>query len=206
MLENNSTESWRKPMSQQSNKDKPLYGDQQPFIDTLKQTREKNWFFDTVDKQDESYFPYGAPGNGAPLRNPDTNEIVSKLPHIEERLWKNSRNQQQPSPTKFLAQSNTDLVLNNKKQEIHNFIDEITRPKQQDFSINEQQQNFYSRPKKVKTGDPNQYWTDWFGKPGNGAPNWDYRKQKLDYMLEPRNSRDGFRPVYDPISSLSEFI
>lgn len=36
-----------------------------------------------------------------------------------------------------------------------------------------------------------------------GAPLYDTRKKNLDFMLEPKNSRESYRPVYDPTASLS---
>ena len=44
------------------------------------------------------------------------------------------------------------------------------------------------------------YWTDWFGKPGNGAPGCTAHKQNLSHMLEPPRSKthelDSFRSSY----------
>ena len=58
--------------------------------------------------------------------------------------------------------------------------------------------------------DSNHYWTDWFGKPGGGAPNQETKnkKQNLDLMLEPKTfvySRGyaPYDPTYDPAQSLS---
>ena len=162
-------ETWRaKPTSQQS--ERQQYGEQKPVVDTLHQSREKKWFFDTVDNsQDDSYFPYGSPGGGAPLRN-DDNKIQSKLPHIEENLWKTNNPAPNPISHEFHhPPSPTRVNALRKREEIHNFIDEITKPKAMynDFNVNDRD-NFYTRPKKAKNTDPNHYWTDWFGRPGGG--------------------------------------
>ena len=34
------------------------------------------------------------------------------------------------------------------------------------------------------------YWNDWFGKPGYGAPIYTSYKQNLEYSLEPKRNRD----------------
>ena len=199
-------ETWRKPMSRHSDKS---IGEKKPYVDTLHQSREKKWFFDTVENgHDESYFPYGAPGGGAPLRNPENNHIQSKLPHIEENLWKTNNPAPNPITHDLNPPSPTKSILNDKRQQIHQFIDEMTKPKiiHNDFNVNERS-NFYTRTKKVKNVDPNHYWNDWFGRPGGGAPSYDTRKQNLESMLEPglpKNSREGYRPVYDPTASLSK--
>ena len=204
MQQADNPEAWRaKPSSQQT--ERGSYGVQRPVVDTLHQGREKKTFFETIDNsQDDSYFPYGAPGGGAPLRN-DDNKIRSKLPHTEENLWKTNN----PAPNVITHDLNpppSPARVNalRKRDEIHNFIDEITKPKPlyNDFNVHDRD-NIYTRPKKVKNVDPNHYWTDWFGRPGGGAPNYDSRKKNLDYMLEPKNSRESYRPVYDPAASLS---
>jgi hypothetical protein len=47
---------------------------------------------------------------------------------------------------------------------------------------------------------PINYWNDWFGRPGNGAPLHTPYKQNLNYMLEPKRSQyheyEAFRDTY----------
>ena len=40
-------------------------------------------------------------GSGAPIRDPSTNEVVTRLPYIEGNLWKNSYD-------KFYSKSNNE--------------------------------------------------------------------------------------------------
>lgn len=42
---------------------------------------------------------------------------------------------------------------------------------------------------KAARSDQN-YWNDWFGKPGHGAPIYTSYKQNLEYMLEPKRYKD----------------
>ena len=81
-------EIWRKPTN--VIKESERYGEQRPLIDSVRDNREKKWFFDTVNTLDNIYFPFGEPGSGAPIRDPRTKKIISRLPHIEENLWKNT--------------------------------------------------------------------------------------------------------------------
>ena len=93
---------------------------------------------------------------------------------------------------------------------MHQFIDNMSR-RSSDNLIRNYNENT-PQPNMKRNYDVNQgivkrnnYWNDWFGRPGAGAPNWDTRKQNLDLMLEPRifsTSRSSLTS-YDPTISLA---
>jgi hypothetical protein len=66
-------------------------------VDTLNVNKEKKTFFNKVEETDD-YFPFGTPGGGAPLRN-SNNDLVSKLPNINENLWTRYANKNEPNDT-----------------------------------------------------------------------------------------------------------
>lgn len=142
----------------------------QLFVDTVQRKgREQNYFFDTVDNDDE-YFPFGSSsGAGAPLRDPQTNEVISKLPSIQENLWRN-KNPSSNTGTNIFGERTRSFSRDNKKQEIHRFIDDVTKPDENlIYQNNFDSNNYYTRPKKQKPiHNPNHYWNDWFGRPGAG--------------------------------------
>ncbi|RNA27522.1 hypothetical protein BpHYR1_046655 [Brachionus plicatilis] len=81
-----------------------------------------------------------------------------------------------------------------KKKEMFNLIDNISKPNMaiQEFSIQNNQtpvQANYTNKQPLDRGE--NYWNDWFGRPGAGAPSWTTYKQNLDKMLEP-TSKDSF--------------
>jgi hypothetical protein len=146
------------------------------LVDTLHPNKEKKLLFDKVELQEE-YYPFGAPGAGAPLRNPETNNLVSRLPNINENLWQRYTKEVNAPPPENMEF---------KKREIHNLIDNYTqkKPNIHDSTYNPDynqipntNQNMVGRfdPKTRSHIRPENYWNDWFGKPGAG------NRQRLDF-------------------------
>lgn len=212
-----SPERYRKPMYQQTNynefQNPQTQSQQSPMVDLLHTNRENKIFFDKIEPQGTEYYPYGAPGSGAPLRD-ENNEVVYKLPKLENNLWKPQS--RQSSPTKqqhqdLEQQQRSISPVDQKRQEIHRIIDSLTAKQRKPSIHNEfnysqptinRTSSYYYKPNIVQSTRQN-YWNDWFGRPGAGAPNWDTRKQNLDQLLEPRiiTARNGH--YYDPTVSFS---
>jgi len=231
--ENRSPESYRKPSFQSnvpSYSETPLgnsgaeIAKRQLMVDSLHPNREKKWFFDKVE-YDGEYFPYGAPGSGAPLRDPSNNQLISRLPKLEKNLWKkvdhvSEKPMYEPNLNKTTYQSNyshEQKPADAKRNEIHKFIDNFSRnpdyPTESNVFDNYQLNNNQNYPRKNRSNSNSNlalasrkyepehktgsnYWNDWFGKPGGGAPNPAVRKQNLDEMLEPQ--RNLFQAQYVP--------
>jgi hypothetical protein len=209
-----SPERYRKPMYQQTNfsefQNSHTQSQQSPLVDMLHTNRENKLFFDKIEPQGTEYNPYGAPGSGAPLRD-ENNDVVYKLPKLEENLWK--QQSRQPSPIKQQQDIQRSISpIDQKRQEIHRLIDSLTAKQQRKQSIHNdlsysqptlhRTTSYYHKPTIVQS-TRSHYWNDWFGRPGAGAPNWDTRKQNLDQLLEPRiiTARNGH--YYDPTVSLN---
>ena len=136
-------------------------------------------------------------GAGAPIKN-ENNDVVSKLPSINEGLW-------QKLPDKNSPNTMNTTNAENKKIEMHELIDKFTRKKTDLFNnvYNEKGLATNSNQKQVVKGE--HYWNDWFGRPGGGAPNPYLQKQNLDDMLEPRKNKFTLSSIenlasYDPSS------
>lgn len=102
------------------------------------------------------------------MRNPDNNNLVSRLPNINENLWKRYTKEVNAPPPE-----NMEI----KKREIHNLIDNYTQQKPNIFdstynpnNIGNPNQKPVGRydPKTRSHIKPENYWNDWFGKPGAG--------------------------------------
>lgn len=163
-------EAWPTATSYYGNSQDPV-AKRQFAVDTLRVNKEKKLLFNKVDYEPDTFFQFGAPGAGAPLRNPQNNEPVSRLPNINENLWKRYANE---SPTQQQSEQ-----MRAKKQEMLRMID--------DFSNRNGQTRYYDPVTRTHI-KPENYWNDWFGRPGGGAPNipWNMHKQNLNKMLEPR--------------------
>jgi hypothetical protein len=94
----------------------------------LKKRKHKNEFNKSLfnsNSEADVYYPFGAPGGGggAPIRN--GNKITSRLPHVEDHLFKANNNTDSPSPTKsprgsdfsFINDTKRSYMNNNKKQD-----------------------------------------------------------------------------------------
>ena len=88
-----------------------------------KHKNESNKSLFNSNSEADIYYPFGAPGGGAPIR--DGNKITSRLPHVEEHLFKLNNNIDSPSPTKslrgsdfgFINDTRRSFMNNNKKQD-----------------------------------------------------------------------------------------
>jgi hypothetical protein len=174
-------------------------------VDSLNVNKEKKTFFNKVEETDE-YFPFGSPGGGAPLRN-SNNDLVSKLPNINENLW-----------SRYAKNEQNDINHLQKKQEIHQLIDSYVQPAPSMFQMTNNQSDQIVQERRLRYQHldphsrshikPDSYWNDWFGRPGAGAPNQYYHKQNLSEMLEPRRKIALHKSIdrYEPyIPTINEY-
>lgn len=134
-------------------------------VDTLREMKEEKLLFNKVQYEPDTFFQFGSPGSGAPLRNPNNNQPIAKIGNITENLWR--RYADKPDPEAKRREMGRIIDMYAQKNAEGSYYDPVTRSH-------------------IK---PESYWNDWFGKPGAGAPNipWNMHKQNLDRMLEPSN-------------------
>lgn len=169
----------------------------QKFIhcDVLISGREKKMRQEMLE--DPIWDPFGSPGSGAPLKT-QNNLLVTKLPNVTQNIWERFAPVKAPNPITnkengYLSQSPSQepspALIEDKKREIHNIIDIFAnnRSEKRDLVAGRRTtQKLYDNKKEEN------YWNDWFGRPGNGAPRWTFNKQNLDSMLEPKD------PLFQP--------
>lgn len=77
-----------------------------------------------------------------------------------------------------------------KKREMFDLIDNFSKPNAANFEKQSKTYNSHTSNENIESYKKPQhkgenYWNDWFGRPGAGAPSWTNYKQNLDKMLEP---------------------
>ena len=55
---NDNLDIWRKRANNSNFGERVPYGEQIPLVDAMKRN-EKKWFFETIERQDTEYFPFG---------------------------------------------------------------------------------------------------------------------------------------------------
>jgi hypothetical protein len=163
----------------------------------------------------EPYYPYGKPGNGAPMIDKSGN----KQTRIAGNLWYHINGQttddrkgrlddyQSRNPIKNLAKlepNTTSTHLNDEKWILERkraFLDQLDDINTEKYKMPKLQPSDYDNER----GNAN-WFNETFGRPGNGAPTFDAKRHNIDEVLEsPRDfipQRNNV-PAYNPIAKKS---